>query len=74
MFRLGGGRAYNYGVVEPLWTITEHSFDYPSGKAVGQVGWKDGQFIFDLSDSHFDLMEFQDRLLDPEQFNFKIFG
>ena len=74
LFRLGGGRAYNYGVVEPLWTITEHGFDYPSGKAVGQVGWKDGQFICDLSDSHFDLIEFQDRMLDPEQFNFKMFG
>lgn len=74
LFRLGGGRAYNFGVVEPLWTITEHSFDAPNGEEIGRVGWKDGQFICDLRRSQFDLIKFQDQLCDPEQFNFKIFG
>ncbi|WP_252406824.1 hypothetical protein [Acinetobacter terrae] len=74
LFRLGGGRAYNYGVVEPLWDITEHSFDNPTGEAIGQVGWKDGQFICDLRRGSFDLKEFQDQICDSDKFNFKVFG
>ena len=37
LFRVGGGRAFNYGEVEPLWSITEHSFSHPEGLEVGEV-------------------------------------
>ena len=75
LFRVGGGRAFNYGEVEPLWSITEHSFSHPEGLEVGEVGWMDGKFKLNLNgDLQFDLKDFEKSLVDQEIFNFKIFG
>lgn len=75
LFRVGGGRAFNYGVVEPLWSITEHSFSHPEGIDVGEVGWEDGQFkMFLKGDLQFDLKEFENSLTNKELFNFTVFG
>lgn len=75
LFRVGGGRAFNYGVVEPLWSITEHSFSHPEGIDVGEVGWEDGQFkMFLKGDLQFDLKEFEKSLTNKELFNFTVFG
>jgi len=75
LFRVGGGRAFNYGEVEPLWSITEHSFSHPEGLEVGEVGWMDGKFKLSLNgDLQFDLKDFEKSLVDQEIFNFKIFG
>lgn len=75
LFRVGGGRALNYGEVEPLWTITEHSFSHPEGLEIGEVGWVDGKFKLRLIDHYqFDLNNFEKSLHDHEKFNFKVFG
>lgn len=75
LFRVGGGRAFNYGVVEPLWNITEHSFSNPEGIQVGEVGWLDEKFKLSLNgDLQFDLKDFEKSLVDQEIFNFKVFG
>ena len=75
LFRVGGGRAFNYGIVEPLWTITEHSFNHPEGFEVGEVGWVDGRFRFLLKgDLQFDLKDFENSLTNKELFNFTLFG
>lgn len=75
LFRVGGGRAFNYGEVEPLWTITEHSFSSPQGIEVGEVGWEDGRFqMFLKGDLQFDLEAFENSLTNRELFNFTVFG
>lgn len=75
LFRVGGGRAFNYGVVEPLWKITEHSFAHPEGKAVGEVGWFNGKLVFSLNnDLNFDLRDFENNLTNKDIFDFKVFG
>lgn len=75
LFRVGGGRSYNYGEVEPFWKITEHNFSHPEGFPCGEIGWKDGEFIKALDiDTDVDLKAFESSLLDKELFNFKYFG
>lgn len=75
LFRVGGGQAYNYGEVEPLWSITEHSFANPEGIDVGEVGWEDGRFRMLLQgDLQFDLKDFENSLINKELFNFTLFG
>lgn len=75
LFRVGGGRALNYGEVEPFWKITEHSFSQPQGKPVGEVGWINGEFKLKLNeDLQFDLPAFEKSLINKDVFNFKVFG
>ncbi|EOZ8645532.1 hypothetical protein ACQWTT_001283 [Acinetobacter baumannii] len=75
LFRVGGGRALNYGEVEPFWKITEHTFSHPEGITCGEIGWKDGEFKMVLNDElSFDLQNFETTLTNKDIFNFKYFG
>ncbi|WP_436660322.1 hypothetical protein [Acinetobacter sp. P1(2025)] len=73
-FNLGGKANYNFGDVRALWKIYEYTFDDVVGRHVGEIGWADDDFVFELNDDlNFDLKAFQDSLTNTA-FNFKDFG